>query len=159
MGGRRTATLAEMNWPMSVAVDAAGNLYIADRGNNIVRKVNVGSASIGFAAQTNVGTTDGVEGAKSVTITDIGNQPLSLTGAIQAPADFPLDAANTCTTTATLPAGGECILAVDFAPQATGALAETLTITENSEYGTPSQTVSLTGVGIPAITSPLVLSV
>ena len=144
------ATSAEMNWPMSVAVDGTGNLYIAERGNNVVRKVNVGSASIGFAAQTNAGTTDLVEGAKSVTVTNIGNQPLSLDGAIQVPADFPLDAANTCTTTATLPAGGECILAVDFAPQATGALAETLTITENSEYGTPSQVVSLTGVGAGA---------
>jgi hypothetical protein len=33
------ATSAELNWPSAIAVDAAGNLFIADTGNNIVRKV------------------------------------------------------------------------------------------------------------------------
>ena len=34
------ATSAPLNWPQSVAVDAAGNLYIADSFNNRVRKVS-----------------------------------------------------------------------------------------------------------------------
>jgi sugar lactone lactonase YvrE len=34
------ATSAELNFPMSVALDSAGNLYIADTGNNRIRKVS-----------------------------------------------------------------------------------------------------------------------
>src|ERR1019366_4283359 len=30
---------AQMNFPVGVAVDTSGNLYIADNGNNVVRKV------------------------------------------------------------------------------------------------------------------------
>lgn len=37
-GGQATA--AEINYPDQICTDAAGNLYIADYGNNIVRKVN-----------------------------------------------------------------------------------------------------------------------
>jgi sugar lactone lactonase YvrE len=41
-GDNGPATSAELNWPSGVAVDAAGNLYIADTGNNVVRKVSSG---------------------------------------------------------------------------------------------------------------------
>jgi len=34
------ATIARLFWPSGVAVDTAGNLYIADHGNNRIRKVN-----------------------------------------------------------------------------------------------------------------------
>ena len=39
-GGK--ATSAQLNSPLGVAVDAAGNLYIADTGNNVVREVSGG---------------------------------------------------------------------------------------------------------------------
>jgi len=35
------ATAAALNQPRGVAVDASGNLFIADKGNNVIRKVNV----------------------------------------------------------------------------------------------------------------------
>jgi sugar lactone lactonase YvrE len=41
-GDGTAATSAELNNPTSVAVDAVGYLYIADSGNNRVRKVNTG---------------------------------------------------------------------------------------------------------------------
>jgi trimeric autotransporter adhesin len=34
------ATTAQLNGPYSVAVDASGNLFIADNGNNRIREVN-----------------------------------------------------------------------------------------------------------------------
>src|SRR6202521_1866372 len=34
------ATAAQLNGPYSVAVDAAGNLYVADSGNHLIRKVS-----------------------------------------------------------------------------------------------------------------------
>lgn len=39
-GDAGAATSAKLNGPTDVAFDAAGNLYIADRDNNVVRKVN-----------------------------------------------------------------------------------------------------------------------
>jgi hypothetical protein len=39
-GDGSAATLAKLNIPMGVAIDAAGNLYIADQQNHAIRKVN-----------------------------------------------------------------------------------------------------------------------
>jgi sugar lactone lactonase YvrE len=41
-GDNGPATSAQLNFPNGIAVDAAGNLYIADAGNNRVRKVSHG---------------------------------------------------------------------------------------------------------------------
>ncbi|MBL8189457.1 MAG: hypothetical protein JNK38_15715 [Acidobacteria bacterium] len=45
-GDNILATAAALSNPQSVALDAAGNLYIADRGNSRLRKVTVSSGSI-----------------------------------------------------------------------------------------------------------------
>jgi len=39
-GDNGKATLASLNLPNGIAFDSAGNMYIADTGNNVVRKVN-----------------------------------------------------------------------------------------------------------------------
>ena len=39
-GDNQPATSAQLSGPVGVAVDASGNLYIADRGNELIRKVN-----------------------------------------------------------------------------------------------------------------------
>ena len=39
-GDEGAATSAHLNYPRGVAVDRAGNLYIADSGNHRIRKVN-----------------------------------------------------------------------------------------------------------------------
>ncbi len=41
-GDGAAATLAQLNYPTGVAVDAVGNVYIGDQGNNCIRKVNTG---------------------------------------------------------------------------------------------------------------------
>ncbi len=41
-GDNAAATLAQLNYPSAVAVDAAGNVYIADASNNRIRKINTG---------------------------------------------------------------------------------------------------------------------
>jgi len=41
-----SATTAELYWPYDVAVDAAGNVYIADTGNSRIRKVTAGTGAI-----------------------------------------------------------------------------------------------------------------
>jgi sugar lactone lactonase YvrE len=45
-GDGGTATSAQLNNPQGVAVDSAGNLYIADTGNNRIRKVSFASGII-----------------------------------------------------------------------------------------------------------------
>ena len=45
-GDGGAATGAELNFPDGVAVDAAGNLYIADMNNNVIRKVTASTGII-----------------------------------------------------------------------------------------------------------------
>lgn len=44
-GDGGVATKAELNFPTSVAVDSSGNVYIADSGNHVIRKVSGGNIS------------------------------------------------------------------------------------------------------------------
>jgi hypothetical protein len=61
-GDNGPATSAQLNGPWRVAVDALGNLYIADTGNNRVRKVSnktittvAGNGSPGFSGDNGPG--------------------------------------------------------------------------------------------------------
>jgi sugar lactone lactonase YvrE len=54
-GDGSAATAAELNGPSDVAVDAAGNLYIADSGNNRIRMVNSSGTITTIAGDGNVG--------------------------------------------------------------------------------------------------------
>ena len=50
-GDGAVATSAQLNNPVGVAVDSAGNVYIADAGNSVIRKVsgaNISTAAVGF---------------------------------------------------------------------------------------------------------------
>ncbi|MGA8108193.1 MAG: Ig-like domain repeat protein, partial [Acidobacteriaceae bacterium] len=51
-GDGSAATSAELNSPEGVVVDAAGNLYIADTGNNAIREVNAATGVITTIAGT-----------------------------------------------------------------------------------------------------------
>ena len=63
-GDGGVATSAELNFPIGVATDAAGNLYIADTGNNRIRKVSAkgiittiaGTGTYGFTGDGGVAT-------------------------------------------------------------------------------------------------------
>ena len=53
-----TGTGASFNSPFGVAVDASGDVYVADSGNNLIRKITPGGAVSVFAG-------NGVKGAKN----------------------------------------------------------------------------------------------
>src|SRR5450759_2275213 len=87
-GDNGPATSAQLNVPYGVAVDSAGNLYIADTGNNRVRKVAsgmvttvAGNGTPGFSgdngpatsAQLNVPYGVAVDSAGNLYIADSGN--------------------------------------------------------------------------------------
>jgi trimeric autotransporter adhesin len=77
LGDGAAATAAELSNPNGVAVDAAGNLYIADYGNNVIRKVNTAGIISTFA------------GGGSITIN--GNP--ATTASLFVPTDVAVDAA------------------------------------------------------------------
>jgi sugar lactone lactonase YvrE len=59
-GDGGSATSAELNDPLGVAVDGNGNIYIADNGNERIRKVNVSTGTISsVAGNGGVGTNFG----------------------------------------------------------------------------------------------------
>jgi uncharacterized protein (TIGR03437 family) len=61
-GDNASATSAELNNPTGVAVDSSGNLYIADSGNNVVRKVASGTITT-FAGNNSAGAGYSGDGA------------------------------------------------------------------------------------------------
>ncbi|MGA2599445.1 MAG: FG-GAP-like repeat-containing protein, partial [Bryobacteraceae bacterium] len=89
-GDGGAAADAQLSNPQGVAVDAAGNLYIADTGNNRIRKVSLsgvittiaGTGASGFsgdgglaaAAQLSAPTGIAVDGAGNLYVADAGNQ-------------------------------------------------------------------------------------
>jgi hypothetical protein len=138
------ANLAGLNGEQDVALDGAGNLFIADFGNNVVRQVTPAAGLVNFgSARINTSST-----AHDVTLTNNGNAPLVLS-ALTLPADYNLGGPDTtCTATSSLAPAESCVLGLVFLPTNLGALNETLTIVDNQG----SQAVTLNGAGVS--TSP-----
>ena len=81
-GDNGLATNAELNQPQGVAVDASGNLYIADAINNRVRKVSAatsiittvaGKGTSGFSGDNGIATDAELSGPSGVALDSYGN--------------------------------------------------------------------------------------
>lgn len=152
--------------PTGVSVDGNGNVYIADEYNNRVLKLsNSTGASLTFPTSTKIGSQDTTDGAKSFTIVNVGNAPLSITvpssGANPViPSGFAFDASSTCPdvlssgSAGTILQGGSCTYSVDFIPTVVGSNSGNLVLSDNNLYksGGATQSVSLTGTGLPNVT-------
>lgn len=65
-GDGELATSANVEDPSAVAVDVAGNLYVADSGNNLIRKVSAATGAISTIAGTGAQTFSGDKGPSTL---------------------------------------------------------------------------------------------
>jgi len=80
-GDGGAATAARLNYPSGVAVDAAGNIYIADASNQRIRKVNTsgimstiaGRGIMGFSGDGGAGTAAELDYPRGITVDGSGN--------------------------------------------------------------------------------------
>jgi sugar lactone lactonase YvrE len=147
-GDNIAATSAEIYYPEGVAVDSAGNLYIADLHNSRIRKVGVTTSALSFAS-LNVGQSSA---AQSVAVSDVGNAPLNFSSLL-ASSNFLLQSVgNDCAVGTALAVGATCQLGVAFAPSVAGNLLTGSVTLSDDAFNTP-QSVSLSGIGVwPALT-------
>ena len=104
-------------------------------------QISLSPASLNFATVA----VESTSAAKSVTVTNVGTTPVTLTSISLAgtnPADYQISA-NTCGTS--LAARGSCMVSVRFKPTAAATRKATLSVADNG--GGSPQTTSLNGVG------------
>ncbi len=109
-------------------------------------RATLGTASLTFAAQR-VGTTSA---SQSVTVTNTGGAPLTVTGAALTGAGAGAYTATPAAGCASVNPTQSCQVAVTFKPTATGAATATLTVRSNDPAAT-APTVALTGTGTSSV--------
>jgi len=147
------ATKAELANPWSIALDKAGDIYITDTGNYVVRKVTVSSNAIVFPTPTAPGATDTADGKFSIVLTNTGSGTLkAVSPGIAIPANFTKVAGSgtpaDCSASFSLAPGASCNISVEFTPsaKAAGTVTGSLLVTDNANnMATASQALTLTG--------------
>ena len=148
-GDSGPATIAELYNPVGVAVDGAGNLYIADLSNQRIREVNVTTSALSFPGTTKVGQNSP---AQSVVISDVGNAALNfISFGISSNFQFLGPIGGDCLVGTALTSGSDCnLLGAFFAPLIPGnPLTGAITVTDDAFDS--SQLVRLSGVGTQAL--------
>ena len=146
------AAQAALYNPFDVAVDDRGYVYIADTGNNRVRRVSpletlpdpplirFSASSLSFD-NTDVGTV----AERTFPISNTGKAPLEVSRiGVEGTPEFRVSP-----TSATVAPGGSQTVTVTFAPLSSGQKTASLTIVHNA-VGSPS-TIPLNGYGVPVL--------
>jgi sugar lactone lactonase YvrE len=161
-GGAQIELGSGLNQPYGVFVAGNGDVYIADTYNSRVVKLPRSQPPVLSFAATEFATTS-VDSPETVVVENVGNQSLKLTD-VSYPVDFPVNffengSEELCIGMDILIPGQACDLSINFTPLHTGALTESLIITDNSLNGAPAtQTVSLGGTGVAQTSAATIAS-
>ena len=159
------ATASELNQEKGIALDASGNLYIADTSNNRIRWVSLAQSKLTFPTSTPIGASDATDDPETAMVSNIGNADLTFSppGSGSNPSIatyFSLGAATTCpqltpaSNPATLSSGSDCEYAVDFTPTTAGTVSGSVVLTDNSQNAAGTQqTITLSATAIAASTT------
>jgi RHS repeat-associated protein len=140
-GDGGSAASAELSSPIGISFDPTGNLYIADSGNGLVRKISP-QGILAFGGQP-VGT---ASASQTISVANRGSSALTFSAAPSVAGDFSIVSGNTCGSSgSSLPSGGSCVLAVTFTPSAGGNRTGSVTLAYNG--GASTQILNLTGTG------------
>jgi large repetitive protein len=102
--------------PYAVAVDATGDLFIAEYYDQLIREVNSSQATLFFKPQDWVNE---VSAPQNQDIQDIGNQPFTA-ASVQTDANAQYVAASTTCASAQTSVDGACVVLAEFAPTVAG---------------------------------------
>jgi hypothetical protein len=145
-GDNGSPLTAELATPMSVAIDNARNVLIADDANNVIRKLQLTAQPLSFGS-VNVGA---ISSTQSEFVFNIGNQSLSLI-TLNVGLSFKQEASGTldCSAATVVLPGLECGIGVAFVPAKLGQANTSLSFTTNSLNVTgTAQSTSLEGTGV-----------
>jgi sugar lactone lactonase YvrE len=159
-----------LNAPKGLALDLAGNVYVADTAANRVLSLNVSSPPAVAFPSTAQGSTSA---SNTLTLTNSGNAALtfSATPSINSGnINFNVLASGTCINGTSVAAGaGGCTVVSNFTPQAMGPLTGTVTLTdsqlgftlntstsnETATFGASgTQSQALSGTGLAPASTP-----
>jgi hypothetical protein len=135
------ANLAQVNAPLSVAVDSGANLFVVDSGNSSVREVTHPDPTLNFGTVT-VGQTSPVIVQQ---LSNFGNDNLTLNKPFAtSDSHFAVDS-DTTTCGTTIITGSTCNLGYTFTPTSHGPLTANSTLASNSPNS--PQPIQLIGNG------------
>jgi hypothetical protein len=140
-GDGSSTNLAQVNNPLSVAVDGSSNVFVVDNGNSSVREITYPIPALAFGTVT-VGFSSP---ALRQNISNFGTENLSLTAPFTtSDPQFIVDG-NTTTCGTTIIAGSTCTIGFIFTPTANGPVTASASLATNS-YNSP-QPIQLAGTG------------
>lgn len=125
--------------PYGIALDGAGNLYVAEYFDNLIRKITANNATLFFTPAIWVGQ---VSGPQSQVIENDGNETLSFNG-FASDANSTVGSNGSCSTTGTVATNGQCTVQAEFSPTTSNnPLVGQITVTTQS-----NSTLTINAVG------------
>ncbi|HEX4155444.1 MAG TPA: Ig-like domain repeat protein [Acidobacteriaceae bacterium] len=145
--------------PQGIALDTAGNLYVADALGGAAYEIQRTLGALSFG-KVNIGETSA---SQSLSLSNFGNQPLTFSTPFFAAsggdtADFSVAASDTNGCDESLATGASCGVSAAFSPIATGTLSETVDFQSDATNASPIA-ATLSGLGANSAPTTLTLSV